>query len=109
MPNDVWGALAQSAPAATTLTTIYTVPASRRATVEVVACNRSGVPVAIRLSLAQNGAADALSQYLLYDYVLSENAAQSSAPITMGDSDELRVYVSAADVSFTVNGIEEDA
>lgn len=109
MPSDSWGALAQSAPAATTLTTVYTVPAGRRATVEVVACNRSGVPVAIRLSLAQNGAADALAQYLLYDYVLSENASQSSAPITMGDNDQLRVYVAAADVSFTINGIEEDS
>jgi glutamate 5-kinase len=40
--------------------------------------------------------------------VLSENASQSSATITMGDNDELRVYVAAADVSFTINGIEED-
>jgi hypothetical protein len=105
---DLWGALAQSSPAATTLTAAYTVPTAKNATVEVVACNR-GAAGTIRLSHAINGAADTVAQYLIYDYLLDANVAKSTVRFTAKAGDIIRVQSSTGNVSFNVNGIEEDA
>lgn len=103
----VWGALAQALPAATTLTDIYTVPALKHASVQVIIANR-GVAATVRLSHAVAGAADTGAQYHLYDYALGAAATQSTARFTLRASDKLRVYASTATVAFNVNGIEED-
>lgn len=105
---DTFGALAQSAPAATTLTDAYTVPTGKRATVEVVACNRS-TATTIRLQHAIGGAASSNAQYLLYDYALAANEAKVTAQITLKAADVVRVYSNSGNVSFNINGIEEDA
>lgn len=105
---DLWGALAQSAPAATTLTDAYTVPTARHATVEVAICNRASDTV-VRLQHAVNGAASATSQYLLYDYPVLANETEISARFTMTAGDVLRVYSGSGSVTFNINGIEEDA
>lgn len=104
---DVWGSLAQSSPAATTLTSIYTVPSGKRATVEVVICNRAALTT-VRLSQAINGAADALAQYLLYGYEIEANDAVSTARFTANGGDVIRVYSASGNVTFQVNGIEEN-
>lgn len=106
---DVFGALAQSLPSATTLTDAYAVPASKRATVEVVACNRGGSAATVRLSHAIAGAADTGAQYLLYDYSIGAGEAVSTARFTVKAADVVRVYSSSGSVAFNVNGIEEDA
>ena len=103
---DLWGALAQSAPAATTLTDAYTVPASRHATLEVVCCNR-GVTTSIRLQHAVAGAASANGQYLLYDYTLSAGETKVTARFTVAVTDVVRVYSASGTVTFNINGIEE--
>lgn len=104
--TDVWGALAQSLPAASTLTTAYTVPSAKHATVEVIICNRSG-PANIRLSHAIAGASDTGAQYLLYDFSLGAGETKSTARFTVRATDVLRVYSDTGTVSFNVNGIEE--
>lgn len=104
---DKWGALAQSLPAATTLTAVYTVPNLKQATVEVVICNRGGAAT-VRLSHAINGAADANAQYLLYDLALAAGETKSTEKITVDDNDIIRGYSSSGNVVFNVNGIEED-
>lgn len=105
---DVWGALAQSLPSATTLTAAYTVPADKVATVAVIICNR-GLAATVRLSHAINGAADTGAQYLLYDAALAAPATLETGKITLKAGDVIRVYASTATVAFNVNGIEEDA
>jgi hypothetical protein len=105
---DLWGALAQSAPAATTLTDAYTVPTGQNATVEVVICNR-GAAANIRLQHAINGAASANAQYLLYDYPLAASETKVTARFTVRAGDVVRVYSSTGNVSFNINGIEETA
>jgi hypothetical protein len=106
---DVWGALAQSSPAATTLTDAYTVPALKVATVEVIVAERAAATAAIRISHAINGAANANAQYLLYDFAMAANDSLTTARFTMRAGDVLRVYSSTGNVSFNINGIEEDA
>lgn len=105
---DLFGALAQSAPAATTLTDAYTVPTAKRVTYEVVACNRSSDTV-VRVQHAIGGAASANAQYLLYDYPLVANDTQVTARLTGNAGDVVRVYSGSGSVTFNVNGIEEDA
>jgi hypothetical protein len=105
---DLWGALAQSAPAATTLTDAYTVPTAKNATIEVVACNRASDTV-VRVQHAIGGAASAVTQYWLYDYPLLANDTQVTARLTVMAGDVIRVYSGSGSVTFNVNGIEEDA
>ena len=105
---DRWGALAQSAPGATTLTDAYTVPSGVVATVEVVACNR-GPATSVRVAHAVAGEANANKQYLLYDYALTDNDAITTRAFTVSETDVVRVYSASGDVSFTINGIEETA
>ena len=104
--SDIWGALAQSAPAATTLTDAYTVPQDSHATVEVVACNR-GSGAVIRLSHAVAGEADAAKQYLLWDFAIGAGESVVTARFTVKSTDVIRVHASTADVTFNINGIEE--
>lgn len=102
-----YGILGQASPSAGDLATIYTVPTGAHATVRVVACNRSGA-CTIRVSVAPQGAADALTQYVLYDFSLGSNASNATAPVTVGAGDEVRCRSSSGTVSFTVTGIESD-
>lgn len=104
--SETWGALAQSLPAATTLTDIYT--AGKRGTVEVIACNRSS-STTIRISHAINGAADTGAQYLIYDAVLASGETKVTARFTVRAGDILRGYSASGAVAFNINGIEEDA
>ena len=103
----VFGALAQSTPAAATLTDAYTVPAGKRATVQAVVCNR-GANTTVRLAHAPAGAANANGHYLLYDLPVSGGDTQSTARFTMAATDVVRVYAADATVTFNINGIEED-
>jgi len=103
---DIFGALAQTMPAATTLTASYTCPAGKRATVQVTACNR-GATGTIRLSHAINGAADTGAQYLLYDAALAAATSTTTQRFTVTAGDVIRVYASHNAVAFNINGIEE--
>lgn len=103
---DTWGALGQSAPAITTLTDVYTVPYEKVATVAVVVCNQ-GAAGTFRLALAPLGAANTQAHYLYYDTAIGANSTVWTANLTLAATDVIRVYVSSANFSVTVNGIEE--
>ena len=61
--------LGHAAPAAATLTTLYTVPASTKTVVKsLTACNRdASVASKIRVAVSKAGAAIANSHYFVYD------------------------------------------
>lgn len=96
---------AQLAPAATTLSTLYTCPSSTTAAVRVTVCNRS-TATSFRLSLAPLGAADATSQYLYYDLALAANDTFVTPILTLTATDLIRCYSTSGNVTFTANGIE---
>ena len=100
--------LGQSALAATTLTAVYTVPAATTAAVSTITvCERSGAATTYRLSVAVAGAADATSQYLVYDAALAANETQTlTLGISLGAGDVVRAYAGAATVSVNVFGVE---
>lgn len=103
----VYGALGQSAPGATTLTTAYTVPSSKHGTIRVVACNRAGATT-IRVAVSPAGASISDAHYVVYDQTLAANASICTAGITVGETDLVRVYSTSGSVSFTVTGLEQD-
>lgn len=96
--------LGQAALAATTLTDVYTVPASKNASVTLInICNRAGAGRTYRLSVAKGGAADDVKQYLDFDVALAANASvRIIGEIPLQAGDVVRAYASAAD-SLTVS------
>ena len=103
----VKGILGQAAPAATTEADLYTVPASKNATVKVMCTNRS-TETTVRISIGVDGASTANNQYIAYDKVLGDNDTVSTATFMVGSTDVVRVYAGSANVSFTCTGIEQD-
>ena len=105
---DAYKVLGQSAPSATTLTDIYTVPAATEAVVStILVANRSATPTSFRLSVAPAGAADATSQYLYYDVALDGNDTfAATIGLTLATTDKVRVYATLATVSFSLFGTE---
>ena len=101
-------ALGQVEPSATTVTDVYTVPASKRSTVKVTVTNRGAASLLYRLSVAPLGAADATVQYFVYDETLGANASGVSPALVLATTDKIRAYTDTATLIVAVNGIEQD-
>lgn len=100
--------LGQSAPAATTETDVYTVPAATTAVLStIVVANRSASAVTYRIAVRPDGAALANQHYIAYDVnVGASDSTTITLGITMDAGDILTVYASSADLSFNVFGSE---
>jgi hypothetical protein len=100
--------LAQADPAATTPTTVYTVPASTTAVISsVVFANRSASAVTFRLYVRVAAEALTNKQYLAYDMNLPANdSIFLQLGITLAATDLLCAYVSAQQVAINVFGVE---
>lgn len=102
------GLLAQVNPSATTLTDGYTVPTGKKFKGHVNVANRS-VATSLRISLAPNGAADNVVQYLVYDLPISANNVYDSSEFEIDATDVVRVYATLATLTFTITGQESNA
>ena len=100
--------LGQLAPAATTTTVLYTVPDMTQTTISsIVAANRTGSAITFRLSVHVAGASANDKQYLYYDKSVAANDSLAIViGITLNQTDVLKVYTSAVDMSFNVFGCE---
>lgn len=100
--------LGQSAPSATTLTSLYTVPSATEAVIStVVVCNRSATDRTFRLAVRPNGASISSEHYLAYDVTVgASDSTTLTLGITMDATDVLSVYASTTDLSFTAFGSE---
>ena len=104
----VRGIHGQSIPAATVLTDAYTVPASKNATVRVIATNTANSPTSFRVSAAPGGAADTPAHYIAYDVPLEANDTGSTITFMVDATDVVRVYSENGAIAFTVTGLEQD-
>lgn len=100
--------LGQSNPSATTLTTLYTVPASTQAICSTIAvCNTGSTATTYRLAVRPAGAAVATQHYVVYD---SSVSAFDSVFLTLGvalaATDVVSVYAGNASVAFSLHGVE---
>ena len=100
--------LGQSNPAATTATTLYTVPAATSAVISTInICNQASAVGNFRVAVRPGGEALAAKHYIAYDTVL---AGLDSIAMTMGISlattDVITVYASSSTFSFSIFGAE---
>lgn len=100
--------LAQSAPAATTDTNIYTVAASTEAVIStIVVCNRSASDATYRIAVRPDGATLANQHYIAFNVTVgASDSTTLTLGLTMDATDVLTVYASTADLSFSVFGSE---
>ena len=100
--------LGQSNPAATTATTLYTVPSATQAIVSTLTVtNQTATGGTYRIAVRVAGAALAASQYIAYDVSLPGNATDTlTLGVTLGATDVITVYASAATFSFNAFGSE---
>jgi hypothetical protein len=100
--------LGQVNPAATTATTLYTVPASTQTIVSTLTVtNQTATAGTYRISLRVAAAADNAKQYIAYDVSLPGNASDTlTLGVTLGATDVITVYASAATFSFNAFGSE---
>ena len=106
MMSETQKILAQSAPAAGILTAAYTAP--RKAVISsLVMCNRGAAQTTVRVSCAEDGAADDSKQYVYYDLPLPANDTFiATIGMTLGADDVVRVYSASGEVSFNLFGVE---
>lgn len=100
--------LGQSNPAATTLTTLYTVPSATEAVVSTISvANISASAITYRIAIRPNGASIANSQYLAYDVSLAANSTTAyTLGITLDAADIISVYASDTNAVFQAFGSE---
>lgn len=100
--------LGQSNPSATTLTTLYTVPASTSAVCSTISiCNQSNAIITYRIAIRPAGATVAAQHYIAYDATVGTNdAVLLTLGITLAATDVVSVYASTANVSFSLFGSE---
>jgi hypothetical protein len=100
--------LAQSAPAATTATDVYTVGAGIETVIStIIIANRAAAAGSFRLSVRPNGASQTNAMYFAYDVLIAANDSTTlTLGITMDAADVLTAYCSSADMSINVFGSE---
>ena len=105
---DILKVLGQVDPAATTITVLYTVPDMTQTTISsIVAANRTGSAITFRLSVHVAGAGANDKQYLYFDKSVAANDSLAIViGITLNQTDVLKVYTSAVNMSFNVFGCE---
>ena len=107
MPTN-YRVLGQSAPSATTDTTLYTVPASTQAVISTVnVANRGSASATFRIAVRPGGAAIANQHYIAFDITIDPNTAIPwTIGVTMAATDVLTVRASSGDLSFAAFGSE---
>lgn len=100
--------LGQLNPAATTLTTLYTVPALTQTVCStLVVCNQAGAGGTFRIAVRPAGEAINAKHYLAYDTAIGANAnANFTIGLTLEATDAVSVYASSTTMSFSLFGQE---
>lgn len=100
--------LGQNNPAATGLTTLYTVPSSTQAIVSTLnICNISTTGTTYRIAVRPTGEAIANKHYLVYDSSIPANDSIAlTLGLSLGASDIVSVYAGTANLSFSLYGVE---
>lgn len=100
------GILGQAAPAASTDTTVYTVPAATVGVVTISIVNTTTSPIALRLAIASL-ATPVAAEFIEYDTVIPANGFLERAGIVMNATEKVVVNATSAGLSVSVYGYEE--
>ena len=95
--------------AATTNTSVYSVPAARKATCSVNVCNRNATSITFRLAHIDGAVGTIANEdYLEYGTTIPANGTYERTGITMTATHTLMAYASGTGASAVVTGVEED-
>lgn len=100
--------LGQSNPAATTLTSLYTVPADTYAVCSTITiANIGGTDTAFRIAIRAAGEAIANKQYLYYDLdIVANDTFAATMGIALSEGDIISVYAGNTNLAFQAFGQE---
>lgn len=100
--------LGQSNPSATTLTTLYTVPAATSAVCSTIAiCNTAATAATVRVAIRPAGASITTAHYLVYDTSIAANdTVLLTVGVSLATTDVVSVYASSSTVVFQLFGAE---
>jgi len=104
----VYKVLGQSNPAATTATTLYTVPASTSTVISTISvANLTGTGATFRIAIRPAAAVLANQHYLAYDVtVAASDTTVMTLGVTLATTDVITVYASTANLAFSAFGSE---
>lgn len=104
----VYKVLGQSNPAATTATTLYTVPASTSAVISTITiCNQGVSSDSYRIAIRPAGAALTAAHYIAYNSAIpAYDSISLTIGITLATTDVVTVYAGTANLSFNLFGSE---
>ena len=102
------GILGQAAPAATTNTTVYTVPASTLAVVNISVVNRGGSAATVRVALSA-GSTPSDDEWIEYNTSVGSTSVLERTGVVLNETKNVVVYASSADTSVSVYGLESAA
>jgi hypothetical protein len=107
MPT-LYKVLGQSAPSATTLTTLYTVPSATDTVVSTLSiCNQAATSATYRIAVRPAGATVAAQHYIVYGATVAANdTTLLTLGLTLDTTDVISVYASTANLSFSAFGSE---
>jgi hypothetical protein len=107
MPN-AYKVLGQNDLAATTLTDVYTVPASTETVIStIIIANRTASAETFRIAIRPAGDTISDEHYIAYDVPIAANDSTTlTLGITLEATDVLSVEASAVDISVNVFGTE---
>lgn len=107
MPTN-YKVLGQSNPAATTLTTLYTVPSATEAVVSsIVIANLTSSAATFRIAIRPDGASIANSHYIAYDITVgASDSTVLTLGLTLNAADVISVYASTTSLTFSAYGSE---
>jgi len=99
--------LGQVIPAASTLTTLYTVPAATQAVGSTLTICNQGVTTTVRVAVRPAGAAINAKHYIVYDNTVNSNDTMFlTLGIALETTDVVSVLAGTATVSFNLFGSE---
>ena len=100
--------LGQLNPAATTATTLYTVPAASSAVVSTISvCNQASSAATYRIAVRPAGATLDPKHYIVYGATVpASDSVWLTGGITLAATDVVTVYASSANLSFNIYGSE---
>lgn len=100
------GILGQATPAATTNTTIYTVPANTHTVCNLSIVNRATTAATVRVALAA-GATPTNAEYIEFDTTIPGLGVLERTGISLQAAKLVVVYASTANLSVSVYGVEQ--
>ena len=100
--------IAQASPAATTDTTLYTVPSNTQVAISTITiCNRASTAATYRIAMRPNGEALVDKHYIAYGASIPANDTVAlTLGLTADAADVITIYSSTASVSFGIFGSE---